>query len=180
VLTSWIGIIGLLMQVGVSQPPGPLSVAEVVNNSTRYADRTVIVAGLLMATDEVTALKGDTCEVRVGALKRPFACAVSLLIPNCKDPEQRCSQELLNVVSAIRRVRSLRENSVTMVSLTGTLVLPPTVFVEHAPLVPGLPKGEYAQTGFGHMNAFPVQLIVVDGRVLSHEESSRPRDAKPR
>jgi hypothetical protein len=51
--------------------------------------------------------------------------------------------------------------------LTGKLTFAPKVFVEYKPPpdIPGLPKGEYVQKGFGHQNAYPAELVVVDGHV---------------
>ncbi len=62
--------------------------------------------------------------------------------------------------------------------LTGTLTPPRKVFVKDPlrPPIPGWPEGEYVEMGFGHMNAFPVQLTVTDGRILS--QVNRSADAK--
>lgn len=64
--------------------------------------------------------------------------------------------------------------------LTGKLIPPRKVFVKDSlpPVVPGWPEGKYVEMGFGHMSAFPVQLNVIDGRIVS--QVSRPADGKKR
>ena len=54
------------------------------------------------------------------------------------------------------------------VMLTGKLdVAPRKAFpIQPPPVVPGLPTEEIIEIGFGHMNAFPIQLHVLDGCLL--------------
>lgn len=121
-------------------------VSEVVNDSAKYQGRTVTIKGNLVATDEVTALTGDGCTVRVNALKKPFACGVSL-------------------------ARNSRRALPTMISLSGRVLAAKKVFREYSPTpaIPSWPKGEYVEMGFGHMNAFPVELVVMDGQIATSE-----------
>jgi hypothetical protein len=173
VLIGWIGLLALLAQSDSKQAAPPLSVADAINESANYADRSVTITGSLFATSEVTALKGVGCIERVSAMRRPFACAVSLLLPNCKTATANCSQGLLDVISEVRDMRLSGEDSVVRIVLTGRLAVAPTVFREFFPAIPGLPSGEYVQMGFGHMGAFPVRLTVTDGRVLPAEKAGR-------
>jgi hypothetical protein len=128
-----------------------------------------------LITGEVTALKGAGCIELVSAMQRPFACAVSLVFPDCKTPDSHCSQGLLDVISEIRSIRLSREGPDVRVVLIGQLAKAPTVFREFSPptTIPGLPKGEYVQVGFGHMGAFPVRLTVTDGRILPAVKTER-------
>ncbi len=176
-LISRILIAGLLLQA--SGPPRILSVAEAINNSVKYGDSLISVQGRLSASEEFTALEGEGCDVRINALKRPYVCAVSLRF-RYGSADKDCSPELRNVLSSLRKIRYSREASRITVVLTGKLTLPPRVYVEYAPppAVPGLPKGEYVQMGFGHMNGFPVELIVQDGRIISDHGTSSPKEAK--
>jgi hypothetical protein len=177
VLIGWIGLLALVAQSDPKQAASPLSVADAINESANYADRSVTITGSLFITIEVTALKGVGCIERMSALRRPFACAVSLILPDCKTAAANCGQGLLDVISEVRGIRLSREDSVVRVVLTGRLAVAPTVFREFFPSVPGLPipgpRGEYVQMGFGHMGAFPVRLTVTDGRVLPAEKAGR-------
>jgi hypothetical protein len=152
-----------------------MPVAEAVNNSSQYADSTVTITGSLLVTEEVTALKGVSCVERINALKRGFTCAVSLIFPDCNRNRDACTSGLAEVLSEVRRMQSSRSGESTRsISLTGKLNVAQMVFVPYSPPtdLPGLPKGEYRPMGFGHMNAFPVQLVVTDGRVLRAENPS--------
>jgi hypothetical protein len=165
------------MQVGANEPLAPSSVAEAINNSAKYDERTLTLTGALLPNVHGPFLQGNGCEVRFGAMKKPLACAVLVALPNCHGPESRCGQELTKVVDTVLRKQAERQVSAILVSLTGKFVVAPTVFVENAPptVVPGLPKGE--KEGFGHMHGFPAKLLVIDGRVLSSEESTDPKVA---
>lgn len=52
-------LFGLLTQAEGNEPPHQLSVAEAVNNAEANGGHVITVEGLLLVTDEVTALKGD-------------------------------------------------------------------------------------------------------------------------
>jgi hypothetical protein len=176
-MISRILIAGLLLQAPA--PPRILSVADAINNSVKYGESLVSVQGRLIASMEVTALEGQGCEVRINAVTRqPFACAAHLRFL-CGGPQGDCSAELQNFLVVLQKIRSSRGASRTTALLSGKLTLPRKVYREYvpAPVIPGWPKGEYVQEGFGHMNAFPVELIVQDGRVISEEGTNGPQGA---
>jgi len=67
VLRGWIGIVGLLlMQVGTKEPLAPSSVAEAINNSAKYDERTLTLKGALLPNVHGPFLEGKGCEVRFG------------------------------------------------------------------------------------------------------------------
>jgi hypothetical protein len=150
-----------------AQPGEPLSVAEVINHPTKYDGQRVTLTGSLNASFEFTALSGTGCEVHLTSTRPPLACAVSLDLPDCGNPDSVCSGDLKDLTQRIRLVRFSRKSSTKQMVLIGKLEFAPKVFVDYKrPLdIPGLPKGEYVQTGFDHMNAFPAQLLVVEAHV---------------
>ena len=89
-------------------------------------------------------------------MKLPLACAVLVAFPNCPGSESRCGQELTKLVDTVLRMQAAGQVSAIQVSLTGKFAVAPTVFVENVlpSVVPGLPKGENVQKGFGRMNSF--------------------------
>jgi hypothetical protein len=151
--------------------PIPLSVAEAVDDALSYANRLVTVTGLLSVGLEVTAVRGTGCDERINALKKPYACAVSLRLPDCAKPGTSCDPSLAELSNKIRALRLGSGTAEVRAAVTGILQIPEKVFVEFIPppAVPGLPKGEYVENGFGHMNAFPVQLNVTYARLMPAE-----------
>lgn len=179
VLTTLL-LAGFLMQAEDNEPPRQLSVAEVVNNAEANSGRAITVEGLLSASTEFTALKGDGCNTRMNPLKKPFACAIDLVFPSCKAPAPRCTAALVDVLNVIRSQGFSRAPMQITLRLTGRVIAPQKVFVKDPlpPPVPGWPEGKYVEMGFGHMNAFPVQLTVMDGRIVS--QMSPPVGARQR
>lgn len=167
---AWIGVLTLFAQAATSND-SPILVREAVDHAAKYADRTVTVAGELIASLEVFAIAGDGCEVRLNKANEPFACAVLLRYPQCP-PGETCKDPFADLRDAIREMRWGRSDRVALIRVTGKLTLAPKVFVEYVPLpvIPGLPKGEYVVRGLGHMGAFLAELQVTDAREISAEE----------
>ena len=167
--------LGIWLQIVQAQSGRSLAVAEVLDNPAKYAGQIITVNGLLAMTLEYRALSGSGCEVRLNAQKRPFACGMLFSLPDCGSPESICGGNLAEVARRIREVSYRRNQPAVRLSLTGELVVAPKKFVEYdpPPMLPGLPRGEYVQTGFGHMNAFLAELVVVDGRVASTDRKQR-------
>lgn len=172
---SLIGLVSVILQINAERPAAPLSVAEAVNDGSKYINHPVTIAGVLTVSMEFTAVSGSGCTERINALKKPYACAVSLSLPDCARPQTGCSQSLIELRNRMRRLVLSRERTPVPITVTGILQLPPKIFVEYTqpPVISGLPKGEYVEMGFGHMNAFPAQLIVMDGRLILAEKSGQ-------
>ena len=174
-------IMGLLIQVGTDVPESPLTVAGAIKDSAKYDGKRVAIAAPLFLSIHGIFAEGEGCNKRVNALKREFACAVLIALPECRRPDTTCTQGLISLSNVIReRVEASLRLAPIPVLLTGKLEVAPRRFVERplAPDIPGVPKGDYIQMGFGHMNAFDVRLIVTDARLLSDEELARFRSSK--
>jgi hypothetical protein len=166
--TSAIHKLRYMLQELMPPPPPPpirLLVAEAVNDAPKYSNRLVTIVGFLNVSDEFTAISGSGCAERMNMLRKPYSCAVSLRMPDCTRQETRCTPNLIELSNRMRQIFSTER---VQIAVTGTLQLPPKVFVEysHPPVVPGLPKGEDVEMGFGHLNGFLLQLTVTDGRLL--------------
>lgn len=133
------------------------------------------IAGVLTVSMEFTAVSGSGCTERINASKKPYACAVSLILPDCAGPQTGCSQNLMELCDGMHRLVPSREHTPIPITVTGILQLPPKLFVEYTPppVILGLPKGYYVERGFGHMGVFPAQLLVTDGRLILAEKSGQ-------
>jgi hypothetical protein len=173
----WLALVPFLAQVVRQTPSRPLSVAEVINESTRFSEQTVTVIGTLSWSMEWTALTGTGCVERMNILNKPFACAASLEYPDCRRVVVNCTQGMLDVLTEMRRLNRLGGELPTKVSLTGTLKAATRVFIPYGPPLPpelaAAQRGEYRLMGFGHFNAFPVTLVVTDGALLTSPPKSK-------
>jgi hypothetical protein len=166
-------IICLLMQSAANQPLVPLSVPDAVNNSAKYAGRTVRVSGTLILGVHGLFMRGEGCDTLLDAAKHPFACAVLVdQWPNCQQSGSSCSQELIGLLDKIReRTETPLPRASIPVLLTGKLEVAPERCANHQPPLDRI--RDCTKVGFGAMNAFDVRLRVTDGRISSEVELMR-------
>jgi hypothetical protein len=149
-----------------------LSVCSVIAGLRGYANRIVTVLGQLESGPEQLFLRGEGCQSPFVTEGYTWPSTLLLRYPGGPDtpvplPFEADSPSIAAFQIALRQARARNELVVGCVQVTGMIQVREDYFITTRP------NGQKRGHGFGHMNAFPAQLVIksVDVKTLGSSGS---------